>query len=610
MADTDRDTHDRLAGLVDHLAPQTESRLRTLPRRSSGPSRQRILAVLVAFAVAVAAIGLTAYAFLHGSKPTRPASPRGGSIVVGSDWPECLNPINGCASATGAWWTVLQHVLPHAMVLDEDGNWVASPLLVEAPSLANGGLTEEPFTVTYHLNPKAIWADGTPITSSDFEFTWRALMNTEAAYNTAGYDLIESIDATDPKTALIRFKDVYVDWPDLFGGPQGGLLEKAAFPQFADDPNPNLTDEMQQSIPFSGGPWILKSWTTAQAVLIPNDRYYGRRALLDQVIFVPLFQGDVLQPLIAGDVALIHVSPSDTEVVTLESHGNVRNVQAVGGDGFYLEALWFNHQRSPLDDRQVREALMYAIDRQSLIDAFVKANNPNAEVLNCGFIALPNVGPWCERRPFDRFVYDPVKARSILKEAGYECSSTPCTKNGEKLVIEYSRPAGPSRRQLTFELLKDKAREAGFELRAKNYEGGIMLGDLGPKGAFGILDYSSSGSLPDPSVTTSLACENIPSKANRFSGDNWIRWCNREATSLMHRADHELDPQKRLDLMNRIYQLEADDFISLPLYVVPQATLWRTDQVAGPVAAFGSSPNGPYWNVNEWHLPAREALGR
>src|SRR5437867_3607288 len=137
MTDADPETRDRLAGLVDHLTIDVESRLRSARQRPPRPSRQRVVAALVAFAVAAAAIGLAAYAFTHRTEPPRPAAPRGGAITVGSDYPECLNPITGCAAATATWWTVLDHVLPHAMVLDDRGNWVASPLLTEAPTLAN-----------------------------------------------------------------------------------------------------------------------------------------------------------------------------------------------------------------------------------------------------------------------------------------------------------------------------------------------------------------------------------------------------------------------------------------------------------------------------------------
>jgi peptide/nickel transport system substrate-binding protein len=166
---------------------------------------------------------------------------------------------------------VLEHVLPYAMVLDLNGNFVASPLLTEVPTLDNGGITQNPFTITYHLNPNANWADGSPITSADFDFTWRAIMNTTGAYTTTGYDQIKTIDTTDPKTAVIKFNKIFVDWPDLFGGVYQGIIEKAAFPKFANNPKPNLKNEMQDNIPFSGGPWVLKSWSKEQAVFTRND---------------------------------------------------------------------------------------------------------------------------------------------------------------------------------------------------------------------------------------------------------------------------------------------------------------------------------------------------
>ena len=89
--------------------------------------------------------------------------------------------------------------------------------------------------MTYYLNPKATWADGTAITSADFDFTWRARMHTPiyAVLSPGGYEQIQSIDVGDPKTVVIRFKSVVTGWQELFGGPNSGLLEKAAFPRSA-----------------------------------------------------------------------------------------------------------------------------------------------------------------------------------------------------------------------------------------------------------------------------------------------------------------------------------------------------------------------------------------
>jgi peptide/nickel transport system substrate-binding protein len=532
---------------------------------------------------------------------TSSAPPQGGSIVVGAEqWPDCVNPITSCSSATWYWYSVGELTMGYAMVLNLQGNFVASPLLVEAPSLDNGGITQSPFTITYKINPDAKWADGTDITSKDFDFTNRAILNTTGAYTTTGYNEIDSIDTSDPKTAVIKFKQVFVDWPDLFGGVYQGLFEAHAFPKFENDPKPNLDKEMLDNIPFSGGPWVLKSWGKDQAVFTRNDNYYGKKAILDQVTIVPRTdQSTEIQSLLSGEVAAIYPQPSDVSLLDQVSSNSA--VKAEGTNGAYFESLWFNHDSAPLDDAKVREALMYAVDRQSIIDAIIKLNNPNAEVLNCGFVSFPNIGPWCGQKPFEQFSYDPNKAKELLTADGYDCSATPCTKGGKPLVVQYSTVSTNTRRTTTQELLQPKAKDAGFQFQIKNYDAGTLFGDIGPHGKFTMADYATGGSV-DPSISGSFGCDVIPTSANQFAGGNWNHWCNQQATDLMKQSDQELDQTKRLDLLNQVYALEAQDFLSLPLYVLPNVGAWRTDKIAGPIADYIPSNLGMFYNMNEWYL--------
>lgn len=537
-----------------------------------------------------------------GSAPSPVASiPQGGSIVVGAEqWPDCINPITTCSSATWYWYSVALHVLPQAMVLNLQGNFEASPLLTEAPTLDNGGITQSPFTVTFKINPDANWADGTPITSKDFEFTWKAIMNTSGAYTTVGYDLITSIDTSDPKTAVIAFKSVFVDWPDLFGGVYQGLFEAHAFPKFENSDKPNLKDEMLDNMPFSGGPWVLKSWSKDQAVFTRNDQYFGKKAILDQVTIVPRTdQATEIQSLLSGEVAAIYPQPSDVSLLDQVSSNPA--VKAEGTNGAYFEALWINHDAPPMNDPKVREALMYAIDRQSVIDAIIKLNNPNAAVLNCGFISFPNIGPWCGQKPFEQFTYDPNKAKEILTSDGYDCTSTPCTKGGKPLVVQYSTVSTNTRRTTTQELLQPKAKDAGIQFQIKNYDAGTLFGDIGPHGKYTIADYATGGSV-DPSITASFGCDAIPTAKNQFAGGNWNHWCNQQATDLMKQSDAELDGTKRLDLLNQVYALEAQEFLSVPLYVLPNVGAWRTDKIAGPIADYIPSNLGMFFNMNQWYL--------
>jgi peptide/nickel transport system substrate-binding protein len=580
----------------------------------------RLRAVRAAALVVVAGIVATACGgggSSSSSSTTPPAgstaSPKkGGSLVVGAEqWPECLNPITSCSSATWTWYSVLEHVLPYAMVLDLNGNFVASPLLTEAPTLDNGGITQSPFTVTYRLNPDANWADGSPITSADFDFTWRAIINTKGTYTTVGYSDIKSIDTSDPKTVKIVFSKVFVDWPDLFGGVYQGILEKAAFPKEMNDPKPDLSKEMQDGIPFSGGPWVLKSWSQDQAVLVRNDKWYGTAdssrggvPLLDQVTMVPRTdQPTEIQSILSGEVSAIYPQPSDQSLIDQVS--GTPGVTAKGSDGAYFEALWFNLTSPPLNDPKVRQALLYAIDRQAVIDAIIKLNNPNAQVLNCGFVAFPNIGQWCkDSQPFSQFTYDPQKALQILDSDGYDCSaapSKPCTKGGKPLTVEYSTVSDNTRRTTTQQLLQGKVGAAGFAFQIKNYEAGVLFGDVGPHGTFTMADYATGGSV-DPSVTATLACENIPSSKNSFAGGNWNRWCNQRATDLMHQSDQQLDPTQRQKTLDQVYQLEAQDAMSLPLYVLPSVGAWRADKIGGPVSSYIPSNLGMFWNMNAWYL--------
>jgi peptide/nickel transport system substrate-binding protein len=541
-------------------------------------------------------------------KPTGilPASPspsprRGGEAIFGAEqWPECLNPITSCASATWTHYSVLQHVLPRAMQFDVNGNVVASPLLAEAPTLENGGLRQSPFTVAFHISPAAVWDDGSPITSEDFRFTWLAQLNTRgayASYEERDYDEIRSVDASDPREAILRFRDVYVDWPDLFGGLDQYLLKAAAFPE-ADPNHPDLSKEMENEIPFSGGPFTLESWDQNKAVFVRNDRYFGPRAYLYKVTFLSLLdQTRELLALREGQVsAIFPFPPMGSPDATLADWSMMPHVRTLAGDGLYFEALWLNHSIAPLDDPRVREALMYAIDRQAVIDRIVKPWNPKADVLNCGFVAFPDIGPWCETRPFERYRYDPARSRAILEADGYTCVAAPCTKNSKTLQIEYLVVSTNVRRTATQRLLVHRALAAGFGLVPRN------IGSTGYFGFpfFGMADYAQGGEV-DPSVTEYFACNDFRTRSHP-EGRNWNNWCDPAADRLMREADRELDPNRRADLMNLVYQLEAFDSLSLPLYVVPAVSAWRTDKIAGPVGAWNSSPYGLFFNMEEWYL--------
>ncbi len=549
--------------------------------------------------------GSAATAASSAAAPSGEPAP-GGKVVFGAEqWPQCLNPITSCADIGWLWDSMLYHVIPRAMTLDEHGHWIPSPLLTEAPTLANGGIAKDPFTITFHLDPNAVWTDGTPITAADFAFTWKAIMHTTGTLITVGYDRITSIEGPDPHTVVIRFSEVVVDWQDLFGGPLQGVLEKAAFPN-ADPERPDLRTAMNTSIPFSGGPWLLKSWDRQQAVLVRNPKYWGRPPLFDEVVFVPREeQSTEITSLLSGEVSVIYTQPSNVSI--LRQVQSNPNVAVQSGPSPYYEAMWLNVKRPPLDDGRVREALMYAIDRQGLLDTLVKINNPAAEVLNCGALAYANLGPWCQGpggTPFAKYHYDPQHAMQILESAGWDCSAVGaggfCKRDGRDLTVEYTTVAGNSRRESTQALEIPKAKAAGFRLVVRNYQAGDLFSNVLPKGEFGMADFAYGGS-PDPSVKSILGCDSIPTAANGWSGQNIDRWCDPQAWQAMQAADRELDEARRAELMQEVYAREEADHVMLPLYQLPEVSAWRKDKLAGPVGLYNDSILSVFANMDRWY---------
>jgi len=536
---------------------------------------------------------------------------KGGSIVIGAEqWPQCLNPVTDCASASWYLYTIQEFVFPRLGQWSNKVEQQPSALTTEVPSLDNGGITASPFTVTWHLQPNAVWSDGTPITCDDVAFTEAAIMNTTGTYSTYGYDGtgdaagISKVECPDAQTVKLNFNKIFVDWFDLFGGATGFILEKAQFasvPGFPD--KPDLKGQMTDAIAFSGGPWTVKSWSQDQAVLVRNDKYWGTQTYLDQVTFVPREdQPTEVSSILSGDVDAIFPQPSN--VPFADQFGQNPDVKAIGGNGNFVEALWFQLDDPLMKDLKIRQALAYAVDRQAVITGVIGLNNPNAQVNNCG-LWIPGQGPWCaDPGSFAVYTYDPDKAAQLLTSAGYtddRDNSGYFVKNGKPITITISTTAGNVRRATTVSLLQQKALAAGINIQIHTYVPTDLFSNIAPQGQFQVALYAQ-GPIIDPDVSGTFASNQIPTQANGYSGANWDHWRNTDADTLMKAAGQELDVDKRAQETQQLAALMAPDLPMLPVDVLPNIAAWRTDKVAGVDPNDLSSPYGFFFGMSTWYV--------
>jgi peptide/nickel transport system substrate-binding protein len=562
----------------------------------------QLCALLAVFALVAAACGGDDDDSSTGNSngPSQTASAnqkKGGNLVVGAEqWPDCLNPITQCANSSWLQWLVPIHVLPRLAELNEKNEFVASPLVTELPSLDNGGLKQNPFTVTWHLNKDAKWDDGSPITCDDVNFTWQAYLKSTGSLSTVGYDSITKIDCPDPQTVVITFKTVYADWQDVFGGFSGVILQKSKFPN-----GPDTGKEMQNTIGFSGGPWILKSFSKTQEVLTPNKNYWDkdRVPLLDQVTFVPRTDTNTeVQALKSGDVSAIYPQPSSSNVPQLKGG----NIKTAFGTTTQYESLWFNEKPGkPFEDKNLRAAFMYSFDREKFLNDIVKPFNPDAKLLNCSNWS-PDIGDWCDDTQYSDIKYDPAKAEEFMAKSGYKKDGSGIwAKNGQELKIKWAVTTGNQRRADTQTEFIPLLKKEGWSISTDNSDPDTLFQQRLPAGDYDFAMFIQVTS-PDPSVASILAADQIPGPSNDGKGQNQWWWNNATATKLIHQADTELDPTKRADMVHQIGQYVRDDYVTLPLYVFPAMAAWRSDKVEGPIDAFINSPESNFWNLWDWSL--------
>jgi len=490
----------------------------------------------------------------------------------------------------------LIHVLPRLAELDDHNVFVASPLLTVLPSVANGGVSGSgpTFTVTYHLNPAAKWDDGTAITSADVAFSWHAYLDTTGSLSTTGYDQITKIDTPDATTAAVHFKKTYTDWPDVLGGFQGVILEKSKFK------STNVGKDMTTAIGFSGGPWKITSFTKDKEVLTRNTAYWDKDRIpkLDSVTFVPLTETTKeVENIKTGQVSAIYPQAAIDNVQQLTHQAAITTSFGVNGQ---YENIWFNEKPGkPFSDKNLRAAFSFAFDRTLFLNDIIKPIYPSVTPLNCA-MWIPQVGKWCTNTDFSDLTPDPAKVTQFMQQAGYaKDASGVWAKGGKELAIKWMADTGNKRREGTQAEFIPLLAKQGFKITPDNSEHDTVFQKRLPAGDYDIAMFINVAS-PDPTVTSSLECDQAPGPSNQGQGQNDWWYCNPAADTLMKQSDAQLDPSKRADEIHQLDAILRQDYLNIPLYAAPTMFSYRPDKVGGPVNQFINSPESNFWNMWAW----------
>ena len=519
------------------------------------------------------------------------AVPTGGTLTVGAEQePDCADWMGSCGGSSWGYWMMQVGTMPRAFdVVKVNGVYenVPNSMLDGEPTLT----TTPQQVVTYKINPKAVWNDGKPITSTDFKYTWQQVTTGSDIYDKTGYDKIESVDDSDPATAVVTFKkgETYPDWKALFGGGYG------IFPSHILQ-GKDRDKEMKDGYKFSAGPWVIDSWNKTDSItLVPNDKFWGTKPKLDKVVFK--FQADTSAEFSAfksDQVSVIYPQPQ-LDAVDQINAGLPNSDKKINTETGNFEAIWINNSKAPFTDPAVRQALAYSIDRTALVKRLfggLGVTKP-LNVLNA-----PIVKAYSDTEAFAKYTLDKTKADGLLTGAGWAKGADGIyAKGGKKLTFTIRSTAGNKRRELTEQALQQQLKTAGFDMKIQNAEAGDLFGDILPKGDFDAGIYAQVLTSLTPSNCSLFCSKNIPTSANQFSGQNWTRTNVAPLDKQLEIIDSNLDENARMAAGKAADGIMADSVVSLPIDPLPNILLFST-KVVGPID--DNAVLGPFWNINEW----------
>jgi peptide/nickel transport system substrate-binding protein len=480
----------------------------------------------------------------------------------------------------------------------------------EIPSLENGGVAKDGQSVTWKLKQGVMWSDGTPFTAQDVIATYRFITNPKTGATSAGsYESVQKVEAIDDYTVKVTFKAVNPAWSSVFVGTDGMILPAHLYESFSDE---KARQAPANLLPVGTGPYKAIEFKPGDTVIYEANPLFREAKQLGFQRVELKGGGDATSAaravLQTGEADYAYNLQVEAKVLDdLEKAGKGRLISSFGS---LIERILFNlsdpnqvtaeGERSSLQfshpflsDRKVREALSLAIDRETIVTQLYGRTGKTTP----NFLVLPEE----YNSPNTRYEFNLAKAAQLLEDGGWQDSNGDGTrdKNRVEMKLVFQTTVNPLR-QKTQEIIKQSLQSIGVGVELKTIDASIFFSsdpandNTVEKFYADLQMFTTGNNVPDPKdYLKTYTCREIPQKSNRWAGNNYSRYCNKDYDKLWQSASTELDSEKRRKLIIAMNDMLINNFVIIPL-------AHRAD-----VAAIGNKLEGfelTAWDRNTWNI--------
>ena len=429
-------------------------------------------------------------------------------------------------------------------------------LATAVPSRANGGVSADGKTITYHLRRDAKWSDGVPFTAADVKFSTDVVRNPANNEGThLGFDQIDRVDTPDPYTVVFRLQRPYSGFYVNFFS--SGGANPCILPAHLLDKLPNINNAPYNALPVGIGPFKYASWKRGDSVeLVPNPLYFGRKPKLERVIF---------KIIPDRNTTLTQLTTHEIDMWLPVPGAYFDRVRALPGIALTRQASYgYNHidfelEHGALRELAVRRALRLAIDRPTIV----------AKIRHG--VGILQETPFAPGHPFHvdfpRVPYDLAAANRLLDGAGWKRGADGVrAKGGQRLEFTVSLGIGNPDIDAIVELIRPSWSQLGARFEVKRYPSPLYFapfatGGILYAGKFDAAFYAWFTS-PNGDLTNLFGCDRVPPK-----GQNVPRYCNRDVDRALARFLTTYDEAEQRAATRVIQTHLADDVPTIVLDV-------------------------------------------